>query len=260
MNRMPKFRFAPHFPHIDEQQLLGVMADSYTGVEFFGRSFLEIYEASLNFTNAGISPYQAMNKLRRCYNLCLFYIRSRDAEGDIAEAGVFRGSTARLIVELIETGKLDIQGREFLLFDSFEGLPDLASSDVPSIEAAQGTGPDPFHKVTPRRFSNTSEEEVRAVFRDYPWVSTQKGWIPEVFAGFEPRRFSFVHIDVDLYRSTRDCLDFFVPRMSPGGIILCDDYLSVRFPGARLAWDEYCEKHGVRFVTLDNYQAAMIAE
>ena len=255
---MLSFRFAPHFPHIDEERLLQVMEASYADTAFFGRPFLELYQASLDATNAGISPYQAMNKLRRCYNLCQFYLMSREAEGDLAEAGVFRGSTAALILEVVRAGGLDMDGREFLLFDSYEGLPDLGASDQPSIEMAQGTGPDPFHKVTPRRFSNTSEEDVQAVFTEHPWVRTRKGWIPDAFRGFEDRRYSFVHIDVDLYKSTRDCLDYFVPRMSPGGIILCDDYLSVRFPGARMAWDEFCSAYDLKFVTLDNYQSAML--
>lgn len=255
---MSRFRFAPHFPHIDEDQLAQVIEEAYADSQFFGTPFLDIYAASLNATDAGISPFQALNKLRRCHNLCRFFLKARDAEGDIAEAGVFRGSTARLIVELMRIGGVAPAGREFLLFDSYEGLPDMAASDQPSIELAQGTGPDPFHKVTPTRFSNTSVEAVSAVFRDEAWVSTQKGWIPDVFAGFEDRRYGFVHIDVDLYRSTRDCLGYFVPRMNPGGVILCDDYLAVRFPGARIAWDEYCARHDLKFLTLDNYQSAML--
>jgi len=257
-NSAEGFRFAPHYPHVDEGLLKRTIEDTYKNAAFFGRPFLDLYQASLDATDAGINPFQAMNKLRRCHNLARFFVRTLDVHGDMSEAGVFRGSTARLLVELAAAGGYDMDGRELLLFDSFEGLPDMAAPDQGSIEVTQGTGPDPYYKVSPRRFSNTSVEAVRAVFEDARWVSTHKGWIPSVFEGFEDRRYSFVHIDVDLYQSTHDCLEYFAPRMVEGGVILCDDYLALRFPGARIAWDEFCARKDLKFITLDNYQAAML--
>ncbi len=37
-------------------------------------------------------------------------------------------------------------------------------------------------------------------------------------------KFSFVHLDVDLYESTLSALAFFWPRMSSGAIVLSHDY------------------------------------
>ena len=51
------------------------------------------------------------------------------------------------------------------------------------------------------------------------------------------RIFSFVHLDVDTYESTRDALQFFYPRMSPGGFLISHDYLNAT--GVRRAFDEY---------------------
>ena len=36
--------------------------------------------------------------------------------------------------------------------------------------------------------------------------------------------FSFVHVDVDLYKTAMDCCLFFYDRMARGGIIVLDDY------------------------------------
>lgn len=44
-----------------------------------------------------------------------------------------------------------------------------------------------------------------------------------------------MHIDVDLHAPTRDSLAFFYDRMSPGGIIVCDDFGSSLCPGATKA-------------------------
>lgn len=68
---------------------------------------------------------------------------------------------------------------------------------------------------------------------------TYKGWVPERFHEVEDRRFSFVHIDVDLYEPTRASLEFFHPRMNPGGIIVCDDYNFTSCPGASSAVDDF---------------------
>jgi hypothetical protein len=53
------------------------------------------------------------------------------------------------------------------------------------------------------------------------------------------KRFSFVHVDVDLYQPTLDSMEFFCPRLNNGGILLCDDYVSSLCPGAIRAIDEF---------------------
>ena len=37
------------------------------------------------------------------------------------------------------------------------------------------------------------------------------------------KKFSLIHIDVDLYKPTFDSLSFFYPKLCKGGVILCDD-------------------------------------
>ena len=66
-----------------------------------------------------------------------------------------------------------------------------------------------------------------------------KGWIPDVFSDLPETEWSFVHIDVDLYEPTLAAFQYFFPRLSTGGIIICDDYSYSLFPGAKLAVDEF---------------------
>lgn len=123
-------------------------------------------------------------------------------EGDIAEVGVYRGGSARLMCE--------VQGkRELFLFDTFEGLP---STD--RVEARFGAG----------QYA-ASFEAVRAYLARFPNVHIYKGLFPGTSAPVASKRFSFVHLDVDLYDPMRDCLEFFYPRMNSGGIFLIHDYL-----------------------------------
>lgn len=115
--------------------------------------------------------------------------------GEIAECGVWQGGSAKVIS----------RGGPIHLFDTFTGMP---KNDDP-CGLVEGS------------FGNVSKEEVQEYL---PNARIYAGLIPETFKGLENLVFRFVHIDVDLYQSTRDCLEYFLPRMSKGGIIVFDDY------------------------------------
>jgi hypothetical protein len=70
-------------------------------------------------------------------------------------------------------------------------------------------------------------------------VQVYRGWIPQRFGEVAARRFSFVHIDVDLYEPTRDSIEFFYPRLAPGAVLVCDDYGIVTCPGATKAIEDF---------------------
>jgi hypothetical protein len=137
-------------------------------------------------------------------------------EGDTAECGTWRGGSSWLIAKGL--------GRPHHAFDSFEGL----------------SQPDPKDGAHFRKGDLAiSEEEFRARLADVPNLHVYKGWIPTRFPEVGDRRFSFVHVDVDLYQPTRDAIEFFYPRLNPGGILLLDDYGFFICPGARQAADEF---------------------
>ena len=73
---------------------------------------------------------------------------------------------------------------------------------------------------------------------------------------FRNRRFSFVHLDVDLYQSTLDCLNFFYPRLSLGGIIISHDYTTAE--GVDLAFDEFFSNKPETPMELIGYQVMVV--
>ena len=85
-----------------------------------------------------------------------------------------------------------------------------------------------------------------------------KGWIPERFSEVSERRFSLVHIDVDLYQPTYDSLAFFYGRVSPGGMIVCDDYGSEACPGAFRAMNEWMADKPEHVIHLTTGQGLII--
>jgi O-methyltransferase len=52
-------------------------------------------------------------------------------------------------------------------------------------------------------------------------------------------RFAIVHLDCDLYQPTAAALDFFYPRLSPGGLFFLHDYSSGHWNGCARAIDDF---------------------
>jgi hypothetical protein len=116
------------------------------------------------------------------------------------------------------------------LCDSFEGLSEPGAADAETGARREGW----------QAGDLVADERVaREQLKDFPQCAFHRGWIPECFVGLEDRRFALVHVDVDLYEPTRAAFEFFYPRMSPGGVMVCDDYGFASCPGARKALDEF---------------------
>lgn len=148
----------------------------------------------------------------------------RHVEGDSADIGVRFGTSSYFILSGLKAPE-----KPHHLFDSFEGLSEPTKEDMPD------------GKTTPWSKGDLSVDEsvTRKNLARFANCHYYKGWIPERFPDVEGRRFSFVHVDVDLYEPTRDSLAFFYPRVSPRGVIICDDYGFTSCHGARKAVDEF---------------------
>lgn len=149
-----------------------------------------------------------------------------DLPGDTAECGVYEGGSSYLICAA--TGSSG--GRLHHVFDSFEGLSEPEEDDAPTDDRA-------FRWKS--KDLAVPLETVQANLARFPHVRFHKGWIPDRFSEVADRAFCFVHVDVDLLQPTRDSLEFFYDRLTPGGILLCDDYGFTTCPGARRAFDEF---------------------
>ena len=151
-----------------------------------------------------------------CYTVYSSVLATRHLEGAIAEVGVYKGNTAKIICEVKEKKPL-------FLFDTFSGMPNSKISVK-----------DDWELNTHR---DTSLESVQEYLISYSDVLFVPGEFPESVAGSKHRRyiedqvFSFVNIDVDLYQSTLDCLNFFYPRLVSGGRLVSHNYNIKRSPG-----------------------------
>lgn len=180
---------------------------------WFGESgFLEHYRKSSE--RSLVSP-------DRCFILYKSLMQAQRKDGDVIECGVYKGGTAALLASCLFAVNPQ---KKLYLFDTFEGMPEThLTKDV--------------HKQGD--FSDTSLEAV-AEFVGFPEiVNFKKGFLPKTFIGMENAQFCFAHIDVDIYRSILDALEYIWPRLVVGGLIIFDDYGFPSCPGARDAVDEF---------------------
>ena len=79
-----------------------------------------------------------------------------------------------------------------------------------------------------------------------------KGFFPKSFEGFN-ERISFLHLDVDLYDSYKDCLNFFYTNVVKGGIITFDEYIDYEIKQSKKGWDWHGAKIAIdEFVKNNN--------
>ena len=172
---------------------------------------------------AQIKPWTLVSD-DRCYIIQQFARQCARLPGDFAECGVFKGGTAMLLAKTLQDCG---QSSKLLhLFDTFQGMPEHANQDASGH--VQGD------------FNDTSLAAVQSRLTAYSNVCFHPGLVPDTLAAVADRTFAFVYADLDLYRSTRDALDFFYERMIPGAVLICDDY---GFPSyrdaAKKAVDEF---------------------
>jgi len=187
-----------------------------------------------------ISPYSEERK----WILREFAKYVRDLPGSMAECGCYQGASAFFMAQENPDTLLH-------LFDSFKGLSDPQQIDMPKKKD---------RRAWRKGDMSSSEQICRETLKYFSNIHFHKGWIPEKFSDVEEENFKLVHIDVDLYQPTMDCLDFFYPKMNSSGVILLDDYGSLLCPGAFQAAEEYCRKINNRVIHLTTAQGIIIKQ
>lgn len=128
--------------------------------------------------------------------------------GCMAEVGVYQGASAKLIRQADDRRLLH-------LFDTFAGLPAVGEHDTEFRTGAFEEG----------QFA-CSLESVRAYLGDRPDIVYHQGLFPDSASAVAHERFSFVHLDVDLYESSHNSVTWFYERLVPGGILLSHDFVT----------------------------------
>ena len=166
-------------------------------------------------------------------------LKRDNISGAFAEVGVYQGETARMIHEMDPE-------RSFHLFDTFEGF---AKEDL-KLEHASNPN-------LTTDFSNTTVEQVKKFVDGNANVLFHPGYFPSTAEKLKDERYAFVHLDADLYQPTLTGLQYFYPRLTPGGLILVHDY-NHTWSGVTKAVDEFIKTIPEGPVELMDWQGSLL--
>ncbi len=183
----------------------------------------------------------------RCYELwqLIQKAQSLNAQAAVLEVGVWRGGTAGIMAQQLS----NLKSKAVLyLADTFSGVAKAGANDS-------------FY--TGGEHGDTSQQIVEDVLKNksqYPHYKILKGIFPEDTAHEinADEQFALCHIDVDVYTSAKDILEWVWNRLIPGGVVVFDDYGFHSCTGVTKLVDEYRNHSDRQIIHNLNGHAVMI--
>jgi hypothetical protein len=165
----------------------------------------------------------------------------QDLEGDVCEVGVWRGCVGVILGEIFKN-------KNIYLFDTFEGIP-YADKNYDNVHVKGDFGSNPerpegdIYKISSHYTDFCEVKETLSIYKN---IFIYKGIFPlETSFNIYQNKFCFIHLDVDVYQSYKESLEFFYPRMVNKGLILLDDYGVSSCQGATIAVNNFCKDNNL---------------
>jgi hypothetical protein len=137
--------------------------------------------------------------------------------GDFVECGVNAGFVSSAIMQRLDWRNVP---RRFYLIDTFRG-PITAQYSNDEIEAGR-------LELAQRTLASggyvTDMERIRRNYAEWPNAIVMEGAVPEILPDVPVNRVAFLHLDMNCAFPERAALEFFWTCLSPGALVLFDDY------------------------------------
>jgi len=228
---------------------------------------MKILNKDWEFGALGVYNYNREGKLDPLINFIRNY--SQKLEGDIVEAGVFRGAqTLGIACLLKEIGS----SKRVFAYDSFNGFPPVFTKfdnlkffeNLFSENKISKEHYDEVHKnakikskifqssISAKNISNSNDFSSNSLdllnkkidFLGLDNIVIVNGTFDETMISTHgPDRIMAGMIDCDLYNSYWTTLKFIKTRLSAKSLVYLDEYYSLKYPGARVAVNEFLEQN-----------------
>ena len=182
-----------------------------------------------------------LDRIRKMLVRCDLFRRTLEVPGDVVECGVFKGVGLMYWLKLLQIYAPTARKR-VIGFDSFAPFAGAMRDDeVPQVQALLAAAQ--FDGTTPERIAAHAErmglgDKVELVAGDI--AETAAAYVAQN-AGF---RISLLHLDMDTYAATSAALAAFYDYITPGGLVICDEY-ACRGWGESDAVDAFLRGRGV---------------
>lgn len=171
--------------------------------------------------------------------------------GDFVECGVNAGFMSSSIMQALDW---DSRGAIFYLLDTFSGIDGRYVSEAERaggiLEKNQSLIDEGFYVM-----------DVAAVERNFAqWKNKKivKGSIPDTLTQIHSERIAFIHIDLNCAPPEVAALRYLWDRLSPGGVVLLDDYAYDGYREQKLAMDALAGELGFAIASLPTGQGLII--
>ena len=168
--------------------------------------------------------------------------QARHLPGDFVELGVFRGHTTLFVAEYLDFADWPKRWR---LYDTFAGIPEDQLD--PGWENANADA-----------YSSYGYEEVRARFAHFPNIEVIQGRVPEILAERPPGQIAFLHVDLTNTVAEIAALDALYDQITPGGVIVFDDFCWSVAKAQYAAEKAWFERRGLSVLALPTGQGLFV--
>jgi hypothetical protein len=171
--------------------------------------------------------------------------------GDFVECGVNAGFISSAIMNGLRWNTLD---RRFYLIDTFSG-PVLEQYSQQEIERGRVSIAE---DAIARGAYVTDLDRIRANYSEWPNAIVVQGAVPQILPTLKCKEIAFLHIDMNCAYPERAALEFFWNALSPGGMVLLDDYAYMGHEEQANAMDEAARALGTEFLSIPTGQGLIV--
>jgi len=172
-------------------------------------------------------------------------------DGDFAEFGV---STGLLSTMILRNTEFDKSGKKFFLFDTFEGIPEDMASET-ELRAVR--------KMNRNMYAGNPEnvniiDFCKRQFGPHSGAVLVPGLLPGSIDDVEFDTLSYVSIDLNITSAEIETIEKIWDRITPGGMIILDDYGHHGHEEQNSAWNEFAGRVGRRLLSLPTGQGVLM--
>jgi O-methyltransferase len=209
--------------------------------------FQDNWERGMELTESKKSQWRK----DRFYNLVSALRSTTGVDGHVVECGCFTGLSSYLLCHEIKKEQISFKGETYHIYDSFEGLSQPNSAETKALAGLLKVN-------TAKGLFSATQELVKKNLQEFSQIAYHPGFIPQTLDAADNLRYRFVHLDMDLAEPTVEACKHFYPRLSKGGMIVCDDYGSHLWAETKKAVDKFCDSNNIPLLTLSTGQAVLL--
>ncbi len=177
----------------------------------------------------------------RVYTACWAALQARGVPGDYVECGVNRGGMARAQMELLDFKN---SSKKYWLVDTYEGFPEAQKHLVSAVMPVDTYG--------------ECYDDVVKTFAPFANARIVRGMVPEILPMVEAQSICYLSLDMNSAEPEIAALSYFWPRLSPGALVVMDDYAFIGYNRQKRALDDFARQHKVSILGLATGQGIIV--